>query len=152
MIKIARIFIIALVAVITPLAFASANQAYASVTICEVSGSFCVGAPTIGINDPVKETTGGRLITESSTNGGNPFKLKFSADTTKCVGVNASNNTIVKSCTDSGVDWNRVIVSTGHIKWRNVSTNLLLTGHNNGSQMFVDVNGCSPICFQQFDH
>src|SRR5690349_20657842 len=86
---------------------ATATPALASFTdvnICEASGHFCVGAPTIGYGDPVQLTLTGRSFNEADQHftccgGYEVFRLQFAADTAKCVGVpDSSTNLTVREC------------------------------------------------------
>jgi hypothetical protein len=75
---------------------ATATPALASINICNTyGGNWCIGAPTIGIGDPVELTATGRninLVDRGYTccGGYEVFQLQFAADTAKCVGFPSS--------------------------------------------------------------
>jgi hypothetical protein len=78
---------------------------------CESHGNFCVGAPTLGANDPVQETQSGRTISFVNQ-GGNSYLLEINATTgagmTKlCVAAsNADNFGVLHPCNGgSAVIW-----------------------------------------------
>jgi hypothetical protein len=95
------------VATLDPGGLAGSPQPSAVITgrICETFGSkFCVGAPTIAFQDPVLETTGGRILQIGSVAGG--VHLAFNADPTRCVAVkNASTSVEVRACTVDSATW-----------------------------------------------
>jgi hypothetical protein len=125
--------------------------------ICETFGSYCVGAPTLNRFDPVVEKLSGRLIDRdvipNETVGGHPkVKLRFNADSTKCVAAaNSGNGVVIHPCDGSGVDWGWD-GTTGHDRYLNRETLLYLSGHNSlDSQFFLDCLGCTSGERQQFD-
>src|SRR5215467_9438813 len=89
----------------------------AGIPICNTNGNmYCIGAPTIGIGDPVKLTVTGRIINlhdrgYTCCGGHEVFQLQFDADRSKCVGLPtnlSANNTVVRYCSsgnDGGVNW-----------------------------------------------
>src|SRR5215470_12864159 len=93
----------------------SPTAAEASVgKICLTYGLGCIGAPTIGLGDPVVLTQTGRQINlhdrgYQCCNGLEVFQLQFDADRTRCVGVPAGSlRTTVRLCSngnDANVNW-----------------------------------------------
>ncbi len=136
-------------------ALAGSPQAAATITnrICETNGSFCVGAPTIAFEDPVVETTGGRIF-QIQTSGGFVL-LAFNADPTRCVAVkNGSTNTDglveVRAC--SGVPSALWVPQRGPDGQSCIFQNqlgLYLSGRNMGTQFHVRAKG-EGGWFQQF--
>jgi len=137
------------------IAVATALPAMAvTINECEVSHPFCIGAPSLSSGQPVKETAAGRNITLISS--GQDFKLRFDADTTKCVLADISNNVdvIVGSCSASGSVWSEEFTGTGNNhRWGNIyeinhghsefltgsgtGINFLLAQQFNGVQVFT---------------
>ncbi len=126
---------------------AIATPAYASVRVCETFGNYCVGAPSLVAGAPVMETSGGRAINEVKNSGGH-YALKFADNTSLCVTAGANLSVYVDSCTATGTSWDKTAFN-GHYRWVNRVHQAYLTGHNNGTQMFVS-GSCSTNCFQSF--
>lgn len=135
--------------------FSLRSSSAAAVHICEVYGSHCVGAPSLGLGDPVKDTSSGRDIYENYISSGNYYRLEFADDTSKCVGGGSNNKVVVKNCTgnySSETGWDKEVIN-GKIRWvtHAVSVSLYLTGHNNDTQMFLS-GACSNSCYQVFSN
>jgi hypothetical protein len=142
---------------------ATATPALATigVHICLRSGNGCVGAPTINIGDPVELTATGRYIVEvpagfTCCGGHEVFRLQFSADATKCVGVpDGSLSTTVRACSggnNSNVNWAEEPQGDGSIKWfSNTKNGFLSSDNRQGDQLFVGSNGCNG-CFQRWNN
>jgi hypothetical protein len=136
---------------------ATATPALASVIICNSSGNqLCIGAPTIGFGDPVELTATGRNITRADQfltyNTFEVYELKFTADSTKCVGVqNANSKVTVRACSggqSSNTYWARDVQPDGSIKWISTTKNGLLASDNGDfDQLFVAV-ACSGCYFR----
>jgi hypothetical protein len=111
--------------------------------ICLVHGTGCIGAPTVNSGDKVELTSSGRDLQELAQ-GGAQYKLRFNADTSKCVGASSDDNLTVRDCSNgsANVVWVKNFVSGG-IHWFN-STNGLYLGSNNtlNQQLFE----CSYPC------
>jgi hypothetical protein len=133
---------------------ASAPPTFASAHICEVYGSYCVGATTVADGDPVIEQkqTNARLIFEDKLSDGD-YYLKFVDNESLCVagvGTAFGSNSIIKDCGDTFTEWAKQIIS-GHVHWGNTSNGTYLTGADNGSQMFLSTP-CTDHCYQAFDN
>lgn len=126
---------------------ATATPALASVTICNSSGQFCLGAPTIDFGNPVVLTVGGRQVTEvyagfTCCGGHEVFQIQFVADTTKCVGVvDNGTNVTVRACSGgnkSHVNWAEEPQSGGIIEWfSNTKDQFLASDDIQGHQLFT---------------
>jgi hypothetical protein len=136
---------------------ATATSALASVHICNVSGNqYCIGAPTLNFGDPVKLTVSGRDITRVDQgliyNIWEVYELKFTADTTKCVGVqDTGSNVTVRACSggqSNNTYWAKDVQSDGSVKWISTTKNELLASDNGlGDQLFV-ATACSGCFFR----
>ena len=143
-----------LTALVVPVAvFAAAPPASANGNhLCETSGNYCVGAPTLALYAPVVETVSGRDLGTIPL-GNNQFELVFLANTTFCVA--AANNgidVVVKHCQgDFGVVWIREFNPNGHLQFHNREfSNKFLAGHNDGTQFHAKDAG-RPGWFYNFD-
>ena len=127
-----------------------AVKSYASNTfeIKETYGSYSVSAPSLADTAPVTEGNG-RYINEVKLPNGH-YKLKFYADTSKCVAV-SNFQVLVKDCGDTNDQWQKKIVNN-HIKWYNVGFGGYLSGHDiAGDQFFMGGDGCNG-CYQAFNN
>jgi hypothetical protein len=136
---------------------ASPASADGTTTICESHGAWCVGAPTLGANDPVQETTSGRTI-DVVNDGGSSYLLKINADKSLCV---ASNNpgthVVLHPCSGGfGVVWIASVGPDGiSCEFENqadhpANFNEFLSGNNNGSQFDLDTQPPAAGVRQQF--
>src|SRR4051812_136343 len=116
--------------------------------VCETFGAFCVGAPTIAFEDPVVETTGGRILQIVPVAGG--VNLAFNADTTRCVAVKNNSSLVeVRACSQASATW---IPQRGPDGQSCLFQNLLggfLSGADSGGQFNVKARGANGW-FQQF--
>ncbi len=120
--------------------------AAATDTLCEINGgNYCVGAPSLNDEDPVKETSSGRVLNIIPSHAQPSLMLlQFQADTRRCVGLNVSNghDVEVKNCdADQSTRWSESSATGGH-RFANeyAITHFIpdyLSGHNNGTQMQV---------------
>ena len=128
--------------------------------ICLASGNGCVGAPTINFGDPVELTATGRFIVEvpagfTCCGGHDVFRLQFSADATKCVGVPASGlNVTVRGCSggdSTNVNWAEEVQSDGSIIWFNNHAGAFLVSDNVQGDQLVTFCGSNP-CFIRWNN
>jgi hypothetical protein len=136
-----RVFLVATMAV--PGLFLAASppaSASAGSHLCESFGSYCIGAPSLGLNDPVVETASGRLIDISPVGTGNQRELAFDADPSKCVAA-ASNGylAVIHPCNGgSGVVWIEAPGPSGSLTYESREfPGKYLAGDNHGDQFGV---------------
>ena len=92
----------------------------------EVSHPVSIGAPDLTWGSPVQETSSGRtldIIATSDPVYANVYKLRFTADTSKCIGVDTTGNlrVIVKNCDNTAIVWQRLQTGAGdNHRWMNV--------------------------------
>jgi len=151
--KSVRLFLLG-VPTIAGLVFAVSPPAKASVPVYvkEAYASYRVGAPTIGLYDPVQQTTDGRLIIQSFTSAGH-LLLMFNADTSKCVAAsNSGDLAVVHPCNGgSGVVW---IPHTGpdgvscEFESQKFDNKYLAGDGSNGDQFHVKGLGASGWYYQ----
>lgn len=102
--------------------------------ICEIHGNhYCIGAPTLGLYDQVKETPTGRDINILPVPGGK-VELQFAAHTSLCVAVaNNGIDVVQHACVGAhNTSW----ISIGNAFVSAVSGRYL-SGANNGTQFEV---------------
>jgi hypothetical protein len=145
-------FVLAVAAAVPALA------AYDRGAECEISHPVCIGAPSLVWGASVQETSSGRTLDVIPTTDplyANVYKLRFHADTTKCVGIDTSGNlrAIVKNCDNTAIVWQRKQTGTGdNHRWMNVyesrtpgphgGTQECLTGYGSaGLTMFINPCG-----------
>ena len=111
--------------------------------IYETSGRYRVGAPSLDLYKSVVETRDGRVI-EIVDAGGGYRKLRFQADTTKCVAASDSDKyVVVHLCDGNGVDWTIVHLDSnpfpnGHYNFQNREfNNKFLAGANDGTRFHL---------------
>lgn len=119
---------------------AQAGAASASVVgshVHETFGSFYVGAPSLGIDDPVVEAVNGRTFNIQPVTGGEEFQ--FTADLSKCMA--AANNgvdVVIHVCNGgSGVVWKEVPGPATTLYESQKFPNMFLSGDNHGDQFEI---------------
>jgi hypothetical protein len=160
-IRIRLLALLSVLAAATGLAIAAtvpALAAYDRGTECEVSHPVCIGAPSLVWGASVQETSSGRTLDVIPTTDplyANVYKLRFHADTTKCVGIDTTGNlrAIVKNCDNTAIVWQRLQTGSGdNHRWMNVyesrtpgphgGTKECLTGYGSaGLTMFINPCG-----------
>jgi hypothetical protein len=129
--------------------FAVKHASASNPIICEIYGSYCVAAPSLSYGSPVQNGYGRQLHEDYDSSNGH-FKLRFAADTSKCIAADDSNKVIVKGCSDLGTNWTEQSVNHGHILWLNSRSGLYLSGANYpATQYWVGSYQCNG-CYQQF--
>jgi hypothetical protein len=120
---------------------------------CETNGSYCIGAPSLALYDPVVETTTGRLLYTPSSGTTNNFKLQFAADQTKCVAAsNSGDHVVIHPCNGSGVVWIPTDINGNNgseLLESNEFPGKYLSGDNMGHQFQLKSHGASGW-FQRF--
>jgi hypothetical protein len=93
-------------------------------TLCEASGSYCLGAPNLNLDTRLDEAVNGRNLVETPLGGTfagySTYLLQFASDPSECV---ASSNSdfyvVIHVCNGgSGIVWAKD-TSTSHIRWIN---------------------------------
>lgn len=112
----------------------------ATIHVCEAGGHhYCIGAPHLALGKPVVESVSGRSL--DLIDFGKYWEIRFDANRRLCVA--AANNgflAVIHACNGgSGVKWNPITTSDGHVAFRNVKFRPKeLAGRNrNGSQYHV---------------
>ena len=125
---------------------------------CEVSHPVCIGAPNLAWGSTVVETSSGRKLDITPTPDpvyANAYKLRITADTSKCLGVDTSSNSrvIIKTCSNTAIDWQRQQTGSGdNHRWMNIyeskspgpwgGSQMCLTGYGSaGLSMFINYCG-----------
>jgi hypothetical protein len=159
-IRIAWVLLAALGISIPLIAVSLPANAASTFTICELSGKFCAGAPTLAAGDAVSETTSGRLVIAvkqiNAFEGHTTYLIEFNANTNLCIGVDGLN-VDVESCTGNGVVW--ALVHPGGVdsqdEWINRATSqhlnkdAYLSGSNKGNGFFLADQGFNGA-YQKF--
>jgi hypothetical protein len=133
------------------------QAATASFKFCEAHGSWCVGAPTINVGDPILEESGGRLFQvkqQVTAEGETITRFIFNQDTSKCMAPAVSGQFIsVRLCSAEDVDWESWLgPDKKSCLFQNVSFKTFLSGPNGknaGGEFTLQTNGANGW-FQQF--
>jgi hypothetical protein len=131
------------------LAAPQAANAAGGPPICETSGAFCIGAPTLSTDAAVTETASGRQINMIAAGAG--VELQINAAPSLCVAVTNNNaNAVLHPCNGgAGVVWNKN-TSTGHLRFQDQEFGTWLAGRDNGTQFTVKPLGVTGF-FYNFD-
>jgi hypothetical protein len=120
--------------------------------LCETSGNYCVGAPSLALYAPVVETISGRDIHLISL-GNNQFDIELNAAPGECVAAaNNGTDVVIHPCNGGlGTVWIEHFNPNNHRQFesREFRTKYL-AGHNNGTQFQVKTLGQSGW-FYNFD-
>jgi hypothetical protein len=152
--KVIRILVAVTVIAVPGLLFtASPASASGVALICESYSShgYCIGAPNLGLYDPVVETINGRFI-DVQSQGGNKYLLAFQAAPSLCIA--AANNdylAVIHPCNGgAGVVWTAHVGPDGmSCTFENQEfSDKYLAGHNDGSQYHVKHLGASGWDYQ----
>jgi hypothetical protein len=136
----------ALASMAAPPASASGNH------LCETSGNYCIGAPSLATDAPVVETSSGRDITLEFL-GSAQYELQFNDAPSECVAAaNNGTDVVIHHCNGGdGVVWILFLNANGHLQWQNREfSGDYLAGHNDASQYQVKAPGLSGW-FYNFD-
>jgi hypothetical protein len=131
----------------------AANAASSSGAICETSGAFCIGAPTLSTDSAVTETASGRTITIMNIpNSTSQFELKINAAPSLCVAATNNNvNAVLHACNGgAGTVWNIFVNGNGHLQFQDREFDTFLAGRDNGGQFQVKPSGVAGF-FYNFD-
>jgi hypothetical protein len=143
--KSVRVFPVGVTAIaVSGLLLAAAPPASATTTgpyyLKESFASYRVGAPSLSPYDPVKETLGGREIYFDETTFAH-YKIRFKADTSKCVAAANNGDTVdIKPCSSAtgvvwvahdGQDGCSVVLESQHFSGK------YLSGDGNGDQFHI---------------
>lgn len=111
--------------------------------LCETFGSFCVGAPTVHLDDPIDETASGRLLNFISAGGGE--ELQLVANTSLCVAAaNNGQDVVQHPCNGgAGVIWHEVQGPATTLFESNEFSGKYLSGANNGTQFQLKDRGAN---------
>lgn len=150
--KSVRVFLVAAMAmpglllIASPAASASAS---AGLHLCETFGPYCVGAPTVGLDDPVVETVNGRLF--NFVLAGSGEEIQFVADTSLCVAAaNNGHDVVQHPCNGGhGIIWHEHQGSATTLFENNEFPGKYLSGAGNGTQFQIKDLGANGW-FQQF--
>lgn len=113
--------------------------------ICEIHGNhYCIGAPTLGLYDQVKETPTGRDINIVPVPGGK-VELQFAAKTSLCVAVANNGIGVVQHACSGGQNTSWISLGNAFVS----THGLYLSGANNGTQYEVQPE-LEPGWNQQF--
>jgi hypothetical protein len=145
------IYAIVIVAMAVPGSTLAASSASASpkvdvgLHLCETSGShYCVGAPTVHLDDPVVEAIHGRLLNFNPAGSGT--ELQLVADTSLCVAAaNNGQDVVQHPCNGgAGVIWHEVQGPATTLYESNEFPGKYLSGaNNNGSQFQLKDRGAT---------
>ncbi len=145
-----RVFLVAAMAV--PGLFLAASPAAASARVglhlCESFGSYCVGAPTVHLDDPVVET-GGRLF--NFIPAGSGVEIQFVDNTSLCVAAaNNGHDVVQHPCNGGhGIIWHEQQGPATTLFENNEFSGKYLSGAGNGTQFQIKDLGASGW-LQQF--
>jgi hypothetical protein len=148
-----RVVLVATMAV-PGLILAASPPASASVGLhlCETFGSYCIGAPSLGLYNPVVETASGRLLEINPVGTGNQRELAFASNPSECVAAdNDGDLVVIHPCNGgSGVVWLEGTGSSGGAIYESREfSGLYLSGADNGTQFQLKDRGASGW-YQQF--
>jgi hypothetical protein len=118
-------------------------SALASVHVCETFGAFCVGAPNLGLDDPVVETTSGRDLNIISSGSG--VILQFAASSSLCVAAaNNGSDVVQHPCNGGhGIIWHIEQGPTSNLIENNEFSGKFLSGADNGTQFMIRSRGAA---------
>jgi hypothetical protein len=144
--------LVVLGAVIGIAAVTPAANAATPATLCEASGSFCLGSADLNLNTDITERVPGRNLIETplgTTFDGFPnVELQFSSDPTKCVAVtNNFNAADIHNCNGgAGIVWaampkNGATVFINREASQALGGMWVLAGDNSGTTYFVEPVG-----------
>lgn len=131
---------------------ASPASAASNVHLTEVFGAYRVGAPNIGLDDPVTETIDGRDLNIFSSGSG--VEIQFRADTSLCVAAANDGIRVVQHPCNGGLgtiwhEQNGTNCPQGTCFESNEFSGFYLSGANNGSNFEIHLRG-APGWEQQF--
>lgn len=111
--------------------------------LCETFGSFCVGGSAVGLDNPVVETTDGRLLNFNSAGSG--VEMQLVANASLCVAAaNNGHDVVMHPCNGGhGVIWHEQQGPASTLFENNEFSGKYLSGANNGTQFQIKDRGAS---------
>jgi hypothetical protein len=127
----------------SPAGASTAAAAPVLATSCESFGNqWCIGAPSLGTNDAVTQTTSGRTLIFEQQSGGH-YKIGINAtdnsngNPTLCVAAtNNDANAVLHSCSGASTLWVVLAGPSGHCLFKNANFGTYLSGDNHGGDQF----------------
>ena len=141
--RISALFIAAITVPGLLVAVSPAASARVGGHLCETFGSFCVGAPTVGLDDPVVETADGRLLNIFPAGSGE--ELQLVDNTSLCVAAaNNGSDVVMHPCNGGlGTIWHEQQGPATTLFENNEFSGKYLSGANNGTQFRIKNRGAS---------
>jgi hypothetical protein len=138
--------------------FAAPSPAFASGSrLCETSGSHCLGAASLQVNQTVVETSlsSARYLIAAKQSGTfqghTQYKLKFSGNTGVCVTGGLVVEVVIHNCGDWGTLWAQDgsrWINVDVTKYFNTGYDVYLAGLNNGSAYQLKYLGQGGFLYQ----